>query len=72
LSAIAWRPLPPGGGAAGRPTARQGGGRLSPNIKAEVPPSPAFAENNIHRGKKERRGVREGVATAKSCRIPHL
>ena len=48
------------------PTARQGGGR-PPNIKAEVPP--AFAANNIHRRKKERRGVREGVATAKPCQI---
>ena len=44
-----------------------GGGRLPPNIKAEVPP-PAFAANNIHRGKKERCGVREGVATAKPRR----
>jgi hypothetical protein len=26
---------------------------------------PAFAANNIHRGKKERRGVKEEVATAK-------
>ena len=53
--------LPPGRGAAG-----------SPHIKAEPPPTPAFAANNIHREKKERRGVREGVATAKHCRIPHL
>ena len=61
-----WR----GGRQADRPAR---GGRLPPNIKAEVPrPQPAFAANNIHRGKKERRGVREGVATAKSCRIPHL
>ena len=56
------------------PTARQGayrpvGGRQAPhNIKAEVPP-PAFAANNNHSGRKERRGVREGVATAKPCRI---
>ena len=50
------------------PTARQGGGRLPPNIKAEVPP-PAFAANNMHRGKNERHGVREGVAIAKPCRI---
>jgi hypothetical protein len=55
----------------GGPYRPAGGGRLPPNIKAEVPP-PAFAANNIHRGKKERRGVREGVATAKLCRIPHL
>ena len=63
------------------PTARQGGGRQAdrpaggqqapPSIKPEVP-SPAFAANNIHRGKKERRGVREEIATAKLCRIPHL
>ena len=60
-------------GVAGRVTAQQGGGRLPPNIKADVPPpTPAFAANNIYRGKKERRGVREGVATAKSCRILHL
>ena len=51
---------------------RQAGGRQAPpNIKAEVPPL-AFAANNIHRGKKNRRGVREGVATAKPCRILHL
>jgi len=43
----------------------------SPNIKAEVPlgPTSAFAANNIHRGKKKRCGVSEGVATAKPCRI---
>jgi len=42
----------------------------SPNIKAEVPlgPTSAFAAN-IHRGKKKRCGVSEGVATAKPCRI---
>jgi len=57
-----WR----GGRQADRPT---GGRQAPPNIKAEVPPPPAFAANNIHRGKKERRGVREGVATAKPCRI---
>ena len=53
---------------------RPAGGRqaLTPNIKAEVPLTPAFAANNIHRVEKERRGVREGVATAKPCRIPHL
>jgi len=51
---------------AGRPPGRGAAG--SPNIKFEVLP-PAFAANNIHRGKKERRGVREGVAIAKSCRI---
>ena len=52
------------------PTARWRSGRLPPNIKAEVPPStPAFAANNIYRGEKKRRGVREGVATAKLCRI---
>jgi len=46
--------LPPGGGAAGRPPARQGGGRLPVNIKAEVPPpTPAFAANNIQREKGE-------------------
>ena len=63
------------------PTARWRGGRQAdrpaegrqapPNIKAEVP-TPTFAANNIHRGKKERRDVREGVATVKSCWIPHL
>ena len=37
--------------------------------KSRGPPTPAFAANNIHREKKERRGVREGVATAKPCRI---
>ena len=49
---------------------RPAGGRQAPrpNIKAEVPP-PAFAANNIHRGKNERCGVREGVATTKLCRI---
>jgi len=31
-------PYRPGGGAAGRPIARQGGGRLPPNIKAEATP----------------------------------
>ena len=57
----------------GRQDDRPAGGRQAPpNIKAEVLPTPAFAANNIHRVKKERRGVREGVATAKSCRIPHL
>ena len=50
------------------------GGRQAPtpNIKAEVPPkspTPAFAANNIHRGKKESREVREEVATAKPCQI---
>ena len=59
-----------GGGAAGRPTARQGAAGSPPNIKTEVPPpTPAFAANNIHRGKKERRGVKEGVATAMPCQI---
>ena len=52
----------------GRQADRLAEGRQAPlNIKAEVPP--AFAANNIHRGKKERRGVREIVATAKPCRI---
>ena len=52
----------------GGPYRPAGGRQAPPNIKAEVPP-PAFAANNIHRRKKERRGVREGVATAKPCRI---
>ena len=56
-----WR----GGRQADRPV---GGRQAPPNIKAEVPP-PAFAANNIHREKKERLEVREGVATAKPCRI---
>ena len=56
----------------GRQADRLAGGRQAPpNIKAEVPP-PAFAANNIHRGKKKRRGVREGVVTAKLCRILDL
>ena len=50
----------------GRPA---GGRQAPPNIKADVPPTPAFAANNIHRGKKERRGVKERVAKAKPCRI---
>ena len=54
---ILWRPLPPGRGAA-----------VSPQYKSWAPP-PAFAANNIHRGKNERRGVMEGVITAKTCRI---
>jgi len=48
-----------------------GGRQAPPNIKAEVHP-PTFLANNIHRGKKERRVVREVVATAKPCRITHL
>ena len=44
----------------GRQADRPAGGRQAPpNIKAEVP-SPAFAANNIHRGKKERRGGEGG------------
>ena len=81
-------PLPPGRGGRGLYAIkifvlshggpyRPAGGRQAPtpNIKAEVPPrppTPAFAANNIHRGKKERRGVREGVATTKHYWIPHL
>ena len=52
---------PPGRGTAG-----------SPQYKSRGSPTPIFAANNIHRGKKERRGVREGVATSKPCWIPHL
>ena len=49
----------------GRQADRPAGGRQAPpNIKAEVPRTPAFAANNIHKEKKERCGVREGVATA--------
>jgi len=55
--------LPPGRWAAGS----------HPQYKSRGPPSrfptPIFAANNIHRGKKERRGVREGVVTAKPCQI---
>ena len=52
----------------GRQADRPAGGRQAPpNIKAEV--LPTFATNNIHRGKKERRGVREGVEIAKPNRI---
>ena len=51
----------------GCPYRPAGGRQAPPNIKAEAPP--AFAANNIHRGQKERRGVRERVATAKPCRI---
>jgi len=37
----------------GRQADRPAGGRQAPpNIKAEVPRTPAFAANNIHRGKK--------------------
>ena len=42
-----------------------GGRQAPPNIKAEVPP-PAFAANNIHRGKKERRGVRGGSCNSEA------
>jgi len=70
--------LPPGRGyvikisvlSNGGPYRLAGGRQAPPNIKNEVPP--AFAANNIHRGKKERRGVRERVATTKPCRIPHF
>ena len=74
------RPLPDGRGlyvikiyvlSHGGPYRPAGRRQAPPNIKAEVPP-PVFTANNIHRGKNERRGVREGVATAKPCRIPHL
>ena len=60
-----WR----GGRQADRPA---GGGRLPPQYKKQRSLTHAFAANNIHRGKKERRGVREGVATTKPYWIPHL
>ena len=53
----------------GGPYRPAGERQAPPNIKAEVPPTLAFAANNIHRGKKESREVREEVATAKPCQI---
>jgi len=48
----------------GGPYRLAGGRQAPPKIKAEAPP-PVFAANNIHIGKKERYGGREGVAATK-------
>ena len=50
------------------PIARQGDGRL-PQYKSRGPPHLHLQQTTFIEGKKERRGVREGVATAKPCRI---